>query len=267
MSQTLTPVATVDSDLVAQVGRRPLLDPRTTTALVITANLVALSPHSPFLLVAILGIVVIALLLLTKKWGPVSKYIAVVLVFAAFLGMGYLPNPNPVTATFGVLGYYLLRFTVLYGAGMFLLYCATPTELIAALRRLHLPNILLIPLAVMMRFIPTIMREGKHILDSMRVRQVVDSSWKVMLHPVKAIEYLVVPLISSTLRIAQDLSASALLRGLGSNSKPTTISRLGLGLFDLVVLLFCVGMLTAWALWKYLPQWIGPLTSWWGGVA
>lgn len=259
MTQILTEAEQAQPRLEDRVGRRPLLDPRTSTALVITANLVALSPHSPFPLVAVLAVVIIGLLLFTKRWSPVSKYIAVVIVFAIFLGLGYLPEQNPVTATFGVAGYYLLRFTVLYGAGMFLLFCATPTELIAALRRLHLPNILLIPLAVMMRFIPTIMREGKHILDSMRVRQVVDSSWKVLLHPITAIEYLVVPLISSTLRIAGDLSASAILRGLGSNSRPTTISRLGFRIFDVVVLLICVALLAAWAFWKYLPNaaWLG----------
>lgn len=246
-----------ESDLF--LGRKLILDPRTVTVVLITANVVALSPHSPFPLVVSLAVVIVALLLCTKRYLPVSRYLGALVIFAALLGLGYLKDTGPIAATLGLIGYYFFRFAVLFGAGMFLLYSSTPTELIAALRRLHLPNFLLIPLAVMMRFIPTIMGEGRHILDSMRLRRVLDSSWKVLLHPIKAIEHLVVPLMSSALRIGEDLSASALLRGLGTTKHPTTISYLGFKVADAFVIIICLAEVGLWIYWEPFTTWMGAM--------
>ena len=53
-------------------------------------------------------------------------------------------------------------------------------------------------------------------------------------HPVLSIGWFTVPVIASTLRVGDDLSAAALLRGLGSHRRPTCRVPLHLGRSDLL---------------------------------
>ncbi|HTY33702.1 energy-coupling factor transporter transmembrane component T [Mycobacterium sp.] len=93
----------------------------------------------------------------------------------------------------------------------------TPTEFTAALRAARISQAIAVSGAVMPRFLPTITADARAIRDAMRLRGIGRTS--VMLrHPIRSIEYFTVPLIASSLRVAEDLSAAALLRGQGSTA-------------------------------------------------
>ncbi|VEG29970.1 hypothetical protein [Actinomyces howellii] len=56
----------------------------------------------------------------------------------------------------------------------------------------------------------------------------------MLLHPLRFLEHLLVPFLASCTRVADEMSAAATLRGLGSTTRPTSLTRLRLGLPDLV---------------------------------
>ncbi len=65
----------------------------------------------------------------------------------------------------------------------------------------------------------------------------------------KCIEYRLVPLVEVTSRSGDELSASALVRGLGAPVRRTDIARVGFGVGDVVVaLVIVVGFAASWML-------------------
>ena len=79
-----------------------------------------------------------------------------------------------------------------------------------------MPRALTVPIAVMLRFVPVVAAEASAVLDSMRLRGLI--GWRsVLRHPVLSIGWFTVFVIASMLRVGDDLSVAALLRGLGSH--------------------------------------------------
>ena len=83
------------------------------------------------------------------------------------------------------------------------------SEFIAAMERMHVSQKIIIPFAVMFRFFPTIGDENRSIQDAMRLRSI---GWKR--GPVAMLEYRLVPLIVSVVRIGDELSAAAVQKQL-----------------------------------------------------
>lgn len=128
----------------------------------------------------------------------------------------------------GFMGYYFI--------------CATPPNLlIAGMNRLRAPRAVTIPLSVILRFFPVIWEEQRAIRGAMRMRGLPGSGGMV-LHPWQTLEYLLIPLIGTTLRSGEALSISALSRGLGSSAKPSSILPLKFGPADLLLLLLCIAL-------------------------
>jgi len=70
-------------------------------------------------------------------------------------------------------------------------------------------------------FMPIVLAEASAVVDSMRLQGL--AGWRSLLgHPVLSIGRFTVPVIASTLRVGDDLTAAALLRGLGSYQRPTS---------------------------------------------
>lgn len=96
------------------------------------------------------------------------------------------------------------------------------SELISALQNMRLPKGVIISLAVAFRFLPTVRHEFWYIKNTMKLRGV-GIGWKSLLrHPLKTMEYALVPLLMRSMKIAEDLAASALTRGLDRETKRTS---------------------------------------------
>ena len=101
------------------------------------------------------------------------------------------------------------------------------------MERIHVPQIITIPLSVMFRFFPTISEENRAVSEAMRMRQI--SGKKRSL--IKKMEYELVPVMMSTVRIADELSQASLTKGLGGSIKRTHICKVGLRIRDYVLLI------------------------------
>ena len=148
----------------------------------------------------------------------------------------------------------ILNFIVLASAGIlsqfmpglmmgyYTVSTTTVSEFVAAMERMHMPKQIVIPLSVMFRFFPTVGEEALSISDAMRMRGISFGGK----HPEKMLEYRLVPLMTCSVKIGEELSAAALTRGLGSNVKRTNICKIGFGIADFFLLMLCFGTIGYW---------------------
>ena len=107
---------------------------------------------------------------------------------------------------------------------------------------------------VIFRFFPTVSEEYQAIRDAMKMRGIRFGGK----NPFLMVEYRLVPLIVSVVKIGDELSAAALTRGLGAPGRRTNLCRIGFHAQDLMAALFCVA---CFALFLLQPQ-----IAFWGGV-
>jgi energy-coupling factor transport system permease protein len=125
-------------------------------------------------------------------------------------------------------------------AGFLLIRTTTVTEFIAAFRRMRLPDAFIIPFSVMFRFMPTIHEEWTSIRSAMKFRGIGISARNVLAKPMMTLEYMLVPLLMSTVIIATELAAASLARGLDKGGKHTCIVDVRFRFQDCLVILLCV---------------------------
>lgn len=215
--------------------RHQICDPRTTLLTLIVINVLAFGSVPPEIVA--LSATLAAALLATQTLGR-SFWIFLAVAFgciALYVGLPLLTG-GWLAAIIVTIAYWTARLAITFGLFGFLFLSTSVSALIAALSALRLPRALIVPLAVMLRFIPTAMDELKAIMNTMRLRGVVSGPTDMLLHPVRMAEYTVLPLLASVTRIADELSASALLRGLGLPNRPTSIVRLRVRWTDIAIL-------------------------------
>ena len=83
----------------------------------------------------------------------------------------------------------------------------------AALQKLHLPKAAGIGTAVVLRFFPTIAGEYRAIRSSQRFRGIGVGVLHTLIHLPTTTEYILIPLILRTTKVAEELSASMTVRG------------------------------------------------------
>jgi energy-coupling factor transporter transmembrane protein EcfT len=230
-------------------SRGPALDPRTKLLLLITMTIFVLggagSAKLSFLNPVLCLIPFFLLLLSRRVKTAVMSLLLYILV--------YLVTMFVVPYTTGLINFLLLGSSVvvirlLPGilTGIYVLSSTTVSEFMAAMRKMKVSEKLTIPLSVMFRFFPTVMDEYSSITDAMRMRGVSFRGGNAG----KTLEYLLVPLMTCSVKIGQELSAAVLTRGLGGNVHRTNMCRIGFHFADAVVLTLCaapyVGLLLIW---------------------
>ncbi|MGC3954186.1 MAG: energy-coupling factor transporter transmembrane component T [Propionicimonas sp.] len=130
--------------------------------------------------------------------------------------------------------------------GFFLGYVAVVSirvgELMAALEQLRLPRQVVIPAAVVLRFLPTVREESVAVASALTARGI--SLWRV--GPIAWLEYRLVPLLIATVKAGEELTQAALTRGLGRPGRADRICRLALRPADLVAWALCALGLGLW---------------------
>ena len=91
----------------------------------------------------------------------------------------------------------------------------------AAMNRIHMPKAMIIPMTVMLRYFPMVHEDWGYISDAMHMRDVAPTIKSLLTHPARTVECIYVPMMMSALKVADELSAAAVTRGL-ENPKPRT---------------------------------------------
>lgn len=120
--------------------------------------------------------------------------------------------------------------------GLFLGYVAVISiqvgELMSALDQLRVPRQVVIPAAVVLRFIPTVKEEFASVAGAMSARGITLRR----VGPLAWVEYRLIPLMISTVKSGEELAQAALVRGLGRPGATEHICVVRFRLIDFVIL-------------------------------
>ena len=196
--------------------------------------------------VLLFGLVVFAFFLyvFSSMWKRALRFILFfVLLYCIELGLGKFCKASIVFAIYMFI-YFASRMTLIAMFGGYITKTTSVSEMIEALNRIKIPRSIGIPFSVLLRFVPTIKIEFKALKENMKIRGIITSRFFPLLHPIKYMEYTLVPLLMRMIKISDELSASALIRGLDSDEKRVTLTELRFRTTDLLIGLLGVLMIT-----------------------
>ena len=227
-----------------------LLDPRTKLLLLLTITILMFSTSNEGLMNVVkpvLSLVPFGLLLSERRFKTAGKYVVLyvvcfVLERVALHVLSGMPS-FLILATTSI----MTRFAPGIMTGAYLIASTSVSEFICSMERMHITEKIVIPLSVIFRFFPTIREEYGAITDAMKMRGIRMGGE----NPLLMIEYRLVPLMVSVVKIGDELSAAALTRGLGAPVKRTNICRIGFHIQDVVVILLCGACFVLFFMQKY----------------
>ncbi|MFR9216854.1 MAG: energy-coupling factor transporter transmembrane component T [Ruthenibacterium sp.] len=215
-----------------------LLDPRTKLILLLTITTLMFSTSNEGAMNIIkpcLSLIPFALLLSERRVKTAGKYL---LLYIACFVLERLA----LTALSGLLSFTVLALTSIMTrfapgimTGAYLISSTSVSEFIGAMERMHISEKIVIPMSVIFRFFPTIREEYQAIQDAMRMRGIRFGGKT----PFLMIEYRLVPLMVSVVKIGDELSAAALTRGLGAPVRRTNMCQIGFHFQDVAAILLC----------------------------
>lgn len=228
------------------------LDPRTKllALLVLNALVMRASPTSTLLAVQLLAV----LALLWEVGGATAARTGLgCLVCDAFSlgspllvawleGMGAPRSVVLVIGTCAAIAFWFARFFAGFGLALYVYRTTRIGQMKAALRAIHLPRVFVDALVVAFRVLPTVGAEAVAIREALEMRGVDLGIRGVLRHPLVIAERFLVPLLSSIARVADDLAASSVIRGLGGPTLPTSLTRLRASAWDVVALVCVAGV-------------------------
>lgn len=214
------------------------LDPRTKLYLLLLANLM-LFFHVGTAAEAVMTVLFLLPFLLEGK-GRTALRLA--LLYMALLAVDVLVIP--------VATGFLLNLLALFSVGMRMMlpciitgaYAFTTTtvgEFVCALRKLRLPESVIIPCMVVIRFFPTIREDYRQIRNAMALRGIAEGGAAMLQHPAQTLEYILIPLLVNGNNVAQDLSVAALTKGIGLAGAHTCMTRLRMTALDWAYMGLC----------------------------
>lgn len=210
------------------------IDPRTALlaiCLLGTAAVLSNRPEAAHAACAIGAICALA----AGAWRPCIALSAAYGLIAAVMALAEGAGNTTLVIAVVMLSYMAQKFVVLALLGISLSKLASMQDLLAALQAMGAPQAVLIPCMVVLRFFPTIRKDASHLMESLKTRHVLAGRGYAFRHPALVCELLVVPLLMRSVRVSDELAASALVRGLGGEARPTMLHPLFFGARDAVV--------------------------------
>ncbi|MCR5825650.1 MAG: energy-coupling factor transporter transmembrane protein EcfT [Oscillospiraceae bacterium] len=225
-------------------GYKSILDPRTKLLLLIVINVVIIGTGftgTDYVLRVICAVIPFVLFLMIRRFRTA-------LLYALVCGFMLLAERFLFPSTHGVLNLIIVitlgpfsRILVGYAFAYYMMCSTTVSEFVTAMKRMRVPDAISIPLSVMFRFFPTLAEENRAIRDAMRLRGIRLTGKNGGL--LRQIEYEVVPLMMSTLRIGDELSAASLTKGLNAGRPRTHICHVKMEIWDWALVLLSLGFL------------------------
>lgn len=229
------------------------LDPRTKllALLVLNALVLRASPTSTLLAVQLLAVVALAweVSVTTAVRTGLGCLVCDALSLGSPLLVAWLEavgSPRGVVLVIGTcsaIAFWFARFFAGFGLALYVYRTTRIGQMKAALRAVHLPRVFVDALAVAFRVIPTVGSEAVAIREAMEMRGVDLGIRGILRHPLVIAERFLVPLLSSIARVADDLAASSVIRGLGGPTPPTSLTRLRATAWDVIALACVAGVI------------------------
>lgn len=136
-----------------------------------------------------------------------------------------------------------MRMATMVNVVLPLAFTSRVQSMLTALKSLRLPVFIYLPIAVMIRFIPTFTSDIKQIVEALTIRGIEVSVKSFIKHPVLMGRYMVVPLLFRSLRASEELGIAAELKGLGVNNSVKPYKKLSWGSMDTLMVMVCTGVI------------------------
>lgn len=219
------------------------LDPRTKLLIFLSSSFLSLQSYRLVLTFAFGTLLCVIFALCGKWWLSLKCY----LVFALFCYMRFVVERSGKGAGAVVTIVSMLCTVVLFSFPFiisFLLLAQTTriSQFLSAFEAMRMPAAIVIPIAVLFRFIPAVQEEWSGIRKAMSYRGIELGALNFLRSPFKTIEYMLIPLLFSSLSVMEELAASTLARGLDSGVKRTSYEEVKMGVADYVIIALMIVM-------------------------
>ena len=205
------------------------IDPRTKVMFILAAGGIIIGDIPLWAELLILGATVV-LSINEKMYMTAAKFvIAFIILYGLEQVVKATNRANSITILLLLLSSVFRRFIPAFLSGKIFVNKTDISEIMAASSKMNIPYKYVIPLAVVVRFFPTLKEEWENVRMAMKMRGIGFS-----------LEYIFVPLLSSSSRIGEELSVAALSRGLGSVEKRTNLCEVSLKIQDYILLAMLV---------------------------
>lgn len=145
----------------------------------------------------------------------------------------------------GMLAHFFLRFSVIIIMGIWIGAKMRIGDFVTAMENMRMPKGITITMAVVFRYMPTVKQEFYYIKNTMKLRGIGISFKNIALRPLQTIEYAIVPLIIRCFTISDQLSASAMTRGLDLETKRVSYREIKLKAADVIAFLIFTGAIVS----------------------
>lgn len=236
---------------VADRRRGVILDPRTKILMLVTITTLMFSTSNEGIMNVIkpvLSLIPFALILSERRLKIAVRYAFLYIV--CFVLERLAINVWSGMFSFMVLAVtsVMTRFAPGIMTGAYLISSTSVSEFISAMEKMHITEKIIIPMSVIFRFFPTIGEEYQAIRDAMKMRNIRFGGK----NPFLMIEYRLVPLMVSVVKIGDELSAAALTRGLGAPVRRTNVCEIGFHVQDIIAVVLCLVCFAVFFLQKYI---------------
>lgn len=123
-------------------------------------------------------------------------------------------------------------------------------EFLSAMARLHVPKKLTIPIAVMLRYLPTIREDWHYIKDAMRLWDVSPTFIGFLKAPTMTVNCIYVPLLTAASKAADELSIASVTRGIENPNPRTCLVTIKMRTVDWLAMALFTAFLVTELVWK-----------------
>ena len=215
------------------------LDPRTVLGIVfifITLGLAINKSLSSHILLLICNIYLIT----SKAYRECVLYSVIYIIIAGLMFYIYhIPNTT-LALTIVSISYFVQKFVIAVMMIEFLKRKTSMPYVISAMQTMKFPNAVAIPFIVILRYMPTLREDYGYLKDSLKIRGIRTSGIEFFIHPIRSLEFMIVPILFRSIRVAEELSTSVLLRGIENYKNRTNIYPLKFTKIDAGYALFTV---------------------------
>lgn len=169
---------------------------------------------------------------------------------AILFSLPYINLPAFFMFTLSFLGIGFRRMMLSVISGAVLLKTTSISEWLSLLNRWHFPHGLRLGIAVIIRFVPTVVHDYRIIQRAMAIRGIHFDFVTLITHPIRSFEYIIIPLLMNTSFTARDLTISSLTKGLNQSNHQTSYrvyELTGIDYFYMIILI--MAMMGGFILW------------------
>ena len=178
-------------------------------------------------------LIAIVVLSIYKRYLQILKFIIWYISFSILAYLISISNIIWIADLFGTLVYIILRMTPVMMIAYILVKDIKSNELLSAFEQIYLPKKIMLSITVALRFFPTYKMEIRMIRESLKMRNINLN----ITEPLKFLEYWLVPVLMRMNLIAEEMTATAMTKGVESPMRRTSFYNVRMRIIDYIFLI------------------------------